>query len=41
MGNKLDMRQQCVLAAKKANYILECFSQDCGQQVKRIFIPLG
>jgi len=34
LGNKQDMKQQCTLAAKKANWILECIRQDCGQQVE-------
>lgn len=34
VGNKLDKRQLYVLAAKKANYVLDCIIQQCGQQLK-------
>lgn len=34
VGNRLDKRQLYVLAAKKANYVLDCIIQHCGQQLK-------
>lgn len=34
VGNRLDKRQLYVLAAKKANNVLDCIIQQCGQKLK-------
>jgi len=39
MDNKLAMRQECALVAKKANGILACQDNDSGQEVKEVDPP--
>ena len=37
---KLDMRQQCVLAAKKANCILRCINREVASRLREIIVLL-
>ncbi|CAM5140018.1 unnamed protein product [Natator depressus] len=40
MDEKLDMRQQCALVAKKANGILGCISRDIACRSRDVIVPL-
>ena len=37
---KQDMRQQCVLTAKKANHILGCTEQSVANSSREVILPL-
>ena len=40
VGGKLDVSQQCVLAAQKANEILGCVERSVASRVRKVILPL-
>lgn len=40
MYSKLNLSQQCILAAVKANYILGCISKNTASRSRGVIIPL-
>lgn len=40
MGTRLNMRQQCALAAKTANCIFECITQSIANWWNKVIFPL-
>ncbi|PKU42847.1 hypothetical protein llap_6848 [Limosa lapponica baueri] len=40
LDNKLTMRQQCALVAKKANGLLGCIKKSVGSRSRQVILPL-
>lgn len=41
VNGKLDISQQCLLAAQKAKYILECFRRNVASRPREVILPLS